>query len=78
VSTTDPLYVVAKDYTAYINWCQAKGYPPHNGTVIYVRGIQTLAALRSDVRHLFLYGWTARKDAKAIHSRMSIIGRRPS
>lgn len=77
MSTTDPLFVVAFNYAAYVNWCQAKGHAPHGGSVRYVRGIETLAHLRSDVRFLFLYGWDQRKDWRAIHNRALVIGRRP-
>ena len=77
MSTTDPLYVVAQNYNAFLIWCTAKGIAPHDGPVRYVRGVETLAPLRSDVRFLFLVGWRDRPDWRAIHNRALILGRRP-
>jgi hypothetical protein len=77
VSTTDPLFVVAYNYNAFVKWCRAKGHAPHGGAVVYVRGADTLKGLRSDVRFLFLYGWQERSDSRAIFNRYLIIGRRP-
>lgn len=76
VSTTDPLFVVAYNYTAYVNWCQAKGHRPHNGSVRYVRDVNTLRG-QQDIRILFLYGWQERKDGRQIYNRAMIVGRRP-
>ena len=76
MSTTDPLFVVALNYAAYVNWCQAKGYRPHNGSVRYVRDVRTLLGQR-DIRILFLYGWEGRKDWREIYNRAMIVGRRP-
>ena len=76
MSTTDPLFVVAFNYAAYINWCQAKGHRPHNGSVRYVRDVNTLRGQR-DIRILFLYGWEGRTDWREIHNRALIVGRRP-
>lgn len=77
MSTTDPLFVVAHNYQAYLTWCRKKGYPPHAGSVRYVRGVETLER-QADIRILFLYGWQERRDARKIYNRAMIVGRRPS
>jgi len=76
VSVNDPLFVVAFNYNAYVQWCQRKGHALHNGTVRYVRDVHTLDR-QKDIRILFLHGWEARKDGRQIYNRAMIVGRRP-
>jgi hypothetical protein len=75
-SVTDPLYVVALNYGAYLEWCERKRVQPQGAGFIYVRDVSRLLRVR-DVRILFLYGWTERKDWREIHNRALIVGRRP-
>lgn len=77
MSTTDPLFVVAYNYNAYVQWCQRKGYAPHGRSVRYVRGVSTLDR-QKDIRILFIYGWQERSDGRQIYNRAMIVGRRPS
>jgi hypothetical protein len=69
VSLTDPLYVVAYDRRAFEDWCTRKGIDPNSRTVRYVNSVRVLNSLRHEVRILFLNGWGARKDWRAIHNR---------
>lgn len=77
MSVTDPLYVVALNYRQFLDWCARKGYSPTGGAVRYVRGVETLAGLRTEVRILFIENWDDRSDARALYNRALIIGRRP-
>lgn len=78
MSLTDPLYVVAYDYEVFLSWCDGKGIDPNSRAVRYVNSVRVLNSLRHEVRILFLTGWQARDDWRAIHNRALIIGRRPS
>lgn len=77
MSTTDPLFVVALNYSHYVQWCQKKGYAPHGHSVRYVRDVMTLRG-QSNIRILFLAGWEERSDGRALFNRAMIVGRRPS
>lgn len=76
----ETLYVVAKDYSSYLHWCQQKGYSPHGrGTgpsVKYVRGVESLRGLYN-VRILCIEGWTDRPDWRELHTRILFAQRRP-
>ena len=76
MSVTDPLFVVALNYRAFLDWCERKRIEPHSREVIYVRDAKRLHGQR-DIRILFLYGWTERKDWRDIYNRAVIVGRRP-
>ena len=76
MSVTDPLFVVALNYRAFLAWCERKGINPHSKEVVYVRDVERLIGQR-DIRILFLYGWTERKDWRELHNRALIVGRRP-
>lgn len=79
MSYTDPLFVVAADYKAFLDWCERKGLSPlpAAGQVIYVADARKLLGQR-DVRILFLHGWTQHRHARSIYNRALIVGRRPS
>lgn len=77
MSTTDPLFIIAVNYNAYVQWCQKKGYAPHGGSVRYVRGLETLKG-QSNIRILMILGWEGHKQAKLLRARASVVGRRPS
>jgi len=77
VSLTDPLYVVARDYKAFREWCGRKGIDPESRSVRYVKSVRVLNSLRHEVRILVLDGWRDRPDWRAIHNRAIIIARRP-
>jgi hypothetical protein len=77
VSTTDPLFVVAASYQAFVDWCHRKGHTADAPHVRYVRDARTLLGQR-DIRILFTHGWTKHRHARAIYNRALIIGRRPS
>lgn len=77
MSVTDPLFVVALNYRQFVDWCRRKGISPTGQSVRYVRGVETLKGLRSEVRILFIENWDDRIDARAIYNRALIIGRRP-
>lgn len=72
----DPLFVVARNYQQFQDWCRRKGYDPAGRHVRYVRGVDTLMGQR-DIRILFLHNWVDRSDARAVYNRAMIVGRRP-
>ena len=76
MSVTDPLFVVALDYRAFLAWCERKRIEPHSKEVVYVRDARRLMGQR-DIRILFLHGWVERKDWRAVYERAIIVGRRP-
>ena len=76
MSVTDPLFVVAQNYRAFLDWCERKRIEPHSREVIYVRDVKRLMGQR-DIRIVFVGGWVDRKDWREIYNRALIVGRRP-
>lgn len=77
MSTTDPLYVVARNYRQFLDWCQRKGHDPNSRAFRYVRDVKVLMGPRHSVRIIFVGNWRDRVDAVAIYNRALVIGRRP-